>query len=171
MNMKYLKYLAIISLLFSCKQSDDKKCKGFTSNVYSVEVKFNNIFECRDFERIILTAGYPKYRKIDIDKLYKIKTDHNDCAKQDTIVINLNKSQRDSLYDFAYHFIENLKLNIHHEACESIVVKSIQTDPVYAVVEICESKQCKSVEFDVTNAEEDHKKDFAALMNFIDKKK
>jgi hypothetical protein len=173
-KMRLLTIIFVLTLLVSCDKTTKEECKEITVDNYSVDIEFSSFFTCGVDKRIVLTTlpGSLTYgEKFKLDQLYKIKTKDN-CEKpqRDTLVVNVTKMQRDSIFDLANKYLHIVKFNIHVTYCGPIVKETVQ-DGGNIHLDLCFENQCKSTSYFHYEHLKDVSPELVALMNYIDRLK
>jgi hypothetical protein len=172
--MKSPQLILLLISFMSCTKTNEK-CKDVSLNDYSINITFSSFFACGLDERIVLTSlpGPLTYReKFKLDQLYKINVKDN-CTKplRDTLMIKVSKIQRDSIFDLANRYVENVKFNIHIKSCEPYIVTKKVMDGGNVQLALCFQNQCKTTSFYHYGHLEDVSTDLVNLMNYIDRLK
>ena len=174
MKMRLLILIFTLTVLNSCNGTKENKCEEITLDNYSVDIQFSSFFTCGVSERVVLTTlpgPLTNGEKFKLDQLYKIKVKDNcENPKRDTIIINVTKVQRDSIFNLANKYIDNVKFDIHVTYCEPIVTEQI-LDGGNVDLNLCFENRCKSTSFYHYGQLEDVSPDLVSLMNYLDRLK
>jgi hypothetical protein len=165
--MRLLYFLIITLCLFSCNQINNPKEKYIIESDYSIEISFSSFWDCGEFQKIILNNRTSDDSILKEFNLYTINIKGN-CKPpiiSDTIATILSKSQSDSLFELANHFVNNFKLNNHVKPNQK---KILVQDGASIKIEICLGNKCKSITYNHYRELNDISPDMNILMKYVD---